>query len=260
VPLAHVRFGAGGRPLLLLHGFLGSARNLTTLARGLAARVPTLSVVALDLTGHGTSPPLPPEADLVTLARDVLDTTRALARPGPVAVVGHSLGGRVALQACLLERARIDIVVLLDVAPSPRPDVGELSRLLAVLLDAPDVAASREVFRAHFRAAGLDAAVVEWLLLNLEHDGGTYRWRIDRHALARLHARTVGESLWAAVERGPRGRVHCIRSERSGYVDAADVARLEAAGSPVETIAGAGHFLHAERPAAVLDALVRHLE
>ena len=75
-----------------------------------------------------------------------------------------------------------------------------------------------------------------------------------------LHARTVGESLWAAVERGPRGRVHCIRGERSGYVDDADVARLEAAGSPVETIAGAGHFLHAERPAAVLDALIQHLE
>jgi pimeloyl-ACP methyl ester carboxylesterase len=259
VPLAHASFGAGGRPLFLLHGFLGSARNLTTLARALAERIPTLAVVALDLTGHGASPPLPPDADLATLAHDVLDTSRALGLPGAVAVVGHSLGGRVALQACLLESARVGDVVLLDIAPSARPEPGEVSRLLAVLLDAPDAAATRDVFRAHFHAAGFDAALVEWLLLNLRHDGHAYRWRIDRHALARLHARTIGEDLWAAVEGGPRGRVRCIRGERSGYVDGADVARLQAAGSPVETIEGAGHFLHVDRPAEVLDALIRHL-
>jgi pimeloyl-ACP methyl ester carboxylesterase len=260
VRLAHARFGDGGRPLLLLHGFLGSARNLTALARALTGRIPALAVVAPDLTGHGASPPLPPDADLATLARDVLDTSRALGLPEPVAVVGHSLGGRVALKACRLEPARVGGVALLDIAPSARPDAGEVSQLLAVLLDAPEAAATRNVFRAHFRAAGLDAALVEWLLLNLRHDGHAYRWRIDRHALARLHARTVGEDLWAAVEESARGRVRCIRGERSGYVDGADVARLQAAGAPVETIAGAGHFLHAERPAAVLDALVRHLE
>ena len=54
--------------------------------------------------------------------------------------------------------------------------------------------------------------------------------------------------------------MRCIRGERSGYVDGADVARLQAAGAPVETIAGAGDFLHLDRPAEVLEALIRHLE
>jgi len=58
--LAHDRFGEGPRIVLVLHGFLGSARNLATLARGLAQRRPDVSVIALDLTGHGESPPLPP--------------------------------------------------------------------------------------------------------------------------------------------------------------------------------------------------------
>jgi pimeloyl-ACP methyl ester carboxylesterase len=57
--LAHLRTGAGARPLVLLHGLLGSARNLSTLARHLAERRPDFVVVAFDLTGHGASAPLP---------------------------------------------------------------------------------------------------------------------------------------------------------------------------------------------------------
>src|SRR5207253_4254929 len=100
--LAQTRVGAGPRALFLLHGFLGSARNLATLARGLAQRRPEYSVIALDLTGHGDSPPLPPRPDVAVIARDVLQTARALNIPPPWTLVGHSLGGRVALRSALL--------------------------------------------------------------------------------------------------------------------------------------------------------------
>lgn len=242
----------------VLHGFLGSSRNVASLTRGLAARVPDLDVVALDLTGHGASPPLPPDADLATLAADVLETLHAIAAAGPLALVGHSLGGRVALRAALLEPAALADVVLLDIGPSPVADSVEMSRLLELLLDAPDAAAHRETFRDHFRAGGLDETLVDWLLLNLRHEGDAYRWRVDRRALVALRARTAGEDLWRAVE-GPRPwRARCVRGERSGYVDAREAGRLGAAGCPVETVPDAGHFLHVERPAAVLDALTRH--
>ena len=245
--------------MVLLHGFLGSARNLTSLARGLAIAAPDSTIVALDLPGHGTSPPLPDGADLATLAGDVLDTARALGLSGALAVVGHSLGGRVALRTCLLDRAAVADVVLLDIGPSPVPPAADVAGLLALLLQAPASATTRDAFRAHFRAGGLDDAVVEWVLLNLQHDGDAYRWRIDRRALAALHARTAGEDLWAAVEGARSWTVRCVRGERSGYVTTADVARLEAAGCPVTTVEGAGHFLHVDRPAHVLDVLARHV-
>lgn len=257
--LAHARVGHGGRPVVLLHGFLGSARNLASLARSLAGAVPDAAIVALDLTGHGASPPLPEDADLGTLARDVLRTAGALDLPRPLAIVGHSLGGRVALRACLLDRTAVDEVVLLDIGPSPGPTAGDVSRILALLLRAPDSAPTREVVRAHFRAGGLDDALVEWLLLNLEHDGEAYRWRVDRLALARLHGRTAGEDLWPAVETTRTWNVRCIRGGRSPYVTAADTARLEAAGCPVLTVEGAGHFLHVDRPAQVLELLAQGL-
>ena len=92
--LAHTRVGTGPRAMFLLHGFLGSARNLASLARGLAQRVTACSVIALDLTGHGDSPALPPRPDLAAIAHDALDTARALGTPPPWTLIGHSLTSR----------------------------------------------------------------------------------------------------------------------------------------------------------------------
>ena len=244
------------RAIVVLHGFLGSRRNVATLARRLGEHLPSLTVTALDLAGHGEGRPLPPGADLTALARAVLDDARAPGVPTPLAIVGHSLGGRVALRAGLLEPAAIAHVTLLDIGPSARKSDGETGDVVAALLAAPDSAPSREVFRAHFRAAGLAPDIVEWLLLNLEPTSGGYRWRIDRAALGALRERTAAEDLWPAVE-GPHDySLHCVRGARSGYVSDEDARRLTAAGCPVDTIEGAGHFLHVERPAEVVERIL----
>jgi len=257
--LAHLRASPGPRPVVLLHGLLGSARNLSTLARGLAARDPRLGVVAFDLTGHGASPPLPAGADSTTLAGDVLATARALGLTAPLTLIGHSLGGRVALRAALLAPAAVVSITLLDIAPGPLASDGEVGRVLQALLHAPPHAATRGEARAALLGAGLAPSVVEWLVLNLEPAGDGYRWRIDRAALAALHARIAAEDLWPAVERERSYGVRCIRGGASSYVGAADARRLEAAGARVVTIEDAGHFLHVDRPQAVLEAVATGL-
>jgi esterase len=161
----------------------------------------------------------------------------------------------VALRAAGMESGRVGHVALLDIGPSALPPgATETSQVVEVLLAAPHVT-DRDTFRAHFRAAGLDSALTEWLLLNLAPDDGRYRWAVDRRALAALHARTSAEDLWAVVEGSRPWRLECVRGGRSGYVSDADARRLEAAGCPVVTIPDAGHFLHVERPAEVVAAL-----
>jgi pimeloyl-ACP methyl ester carboxylesterase len=246
--------------VVLLHGLLGSGRNLATLARGVGAPDTARSVVAVDLTGHGGSPPLPADADLTTLAADLLATVDALGLAGPLALVGHSLGGRVALGVARRAAARVRSVTLLDVAPGPLPEGGEVSRVLDALLAAPAAFASRAAGRAGLAMAGLPSALADWLALNLEPAGEGYAWRVDRRALARLHARIRAEDLWPVVE-SPRGwTLRCVRGGASPYVTAADVRRLEASGGVVVTIEGAGHFLHVEQPAAVLEAVLGGLD
>jgi esterase len=257
--LAHTRTGAGPRPLVLLHGLLGSARNLSNLARLLSARGPEFSVVALDLPGHGSSPPPPRAPDSDLLAREVLATIGTLGLATPLSLVGHSLGGRVALRAAQRDPARVTSVTLLDIAPGPFAGDGEVARVLDVLLSTPDVVGSRAEARAFLVGAGLGAALAEWLLLNLESADRGYRWKVDRPAFAALHTRIATEDLWPAVE-GPRDyAVRCVRGAASGYVSDADARRLHAAGCPVVTIDGAGHFLHVERPEAVADAVLASL-
>ena len=253
--LAQERTGSGSHPVVLLHGLLGSGRNLRTLARGLSDGDHTRSIVTLDLAGHGASPPLPSGADARALAGDVLATLDALALAEPVAFVGHSLGGRVALRVAEQAPTRVRAVALLDIAPGPVRGGGEVARVLDVLIGTPAAFADRAAARAVLLAAGLAPALTEWLLLNLTPDGGGVRWRVDARALAALHARVAGEDLWPIVEAQRAWRLGCVRGGASPFVSAADARRLEAAGGRVLTVDDAGHFLHAERPAAVLQAV-----
>jgi pimeloyl-ACP methyl ester carboxylesterase len=256
--LAHTRVGDGPRALVLLHGFLGSARNLGTLARGLVQRTGR-AVVALDLPGHGESPPLPPRADLAALAHDVLDTARALGLHTPWTLIGHSLGGRVALRAGELEPAMLGHLGVLDVSPSPRAPGGETAAVVQALAAVPASAPSRDAFSKSLAAAGLPRAAVDWLLLNLAHEDGVYRWRIDRASLAALYPRIGEDDLWPAVEGARPYSIHVVRGGASDHVSDGDVRRLQAAGARVDTLQGVGHFLHVERPAELMDRIVQGL-
>ncbi|MDY7232225.1 alpha/beta fold hydrolase [Hyalangium rubrum] len=251
--LESFQVGAGEVPTVLLHGFLGSGRNLRSLATAWSEADPRRRFLLVDLTGHGTSPPLPPGADLDTLARDVLETARAKGFTGPLELVGHSLGGRVSLAASLAAPSEVASVTLLDITPSPVPvDLSESGMVLNVLLQAPDSAPSRREMRAALVGRELSEPLADWLVMNLTStpEGGV-RWRFDRQALSELHGRVNGTDLWPAVER-PGARVRCIRGGRARYVSDADVRRMEAAGCPVATLPEAGHFVHVDAPQALL--------
>jgi esterase len=258
VVLESFQVGEGEVPTVLLHGFLGTGRNLRSLAVAWGKAEPQRRFLLPDLTGHGASPALPPGADLDTLARDVHETARAKGFTGAVDWVGHSMGGRVSLVASLLFPEEVARVSLLDITPSPVPvKLMESGMVLSLLLKAPDTAPGRKEMRAALMDQGLSAMLADWLVMNLEPTAeGGVRWRFDRQALAALHERTNQRDLWAAVER-PGAKVRCIRGGRARYVPDADLARLEKAGCPVATLPGSGHYVHVEALPELLQWLVQ---
>ena len=260
VVLACDVFGDGPAGVVLLHGFLGSARNLRTLAQRWQERQPHCRFLLPDLRGHGVSPPLPADLDAVTLetlAADVLETCRAQGVTTPSRLVGHSLGGRVGLAAARIAPEAISEIAWLDIGPAPiARAVSESRRVLDHLLAAPAEAASRQELRGFFLARGLSAPLTDWLLMNLETEAGRVRWRIDRAALEKLHARSMSEDLWDVVE-GQRVPVRCVRGGRSGYVTDEEVARLAAAGCATTTLPNAGHFVHVDALPELLDWLTK---
>lgn len=254
--LESFQVGEGQQPTVLLHGFLGTGRNLRSLATAWSQAEPHRRFLLVDLTGHGGSPPLPPGATLSTVASDVVETARALGLQGPLHLVGHSLGGRVSLAASLRFPQDVARVDLLDISPAPIPNaLSESGKVLDTLRTAPLEAADRRTMRAELTGRGLSGPLSDWLVMNLEPtSGGGVRWRFDREALAEFHSRVNGEDLWAALAR-PGAQVRCIRGGRAHYVSEADAARMEAMGCPVAVLPEAGHFVHVDAP----DALLRWL-
>src|SRR5689334_3818234 len=149
---------------LLLHGFLGSARNLASFARTWSEREPGRSIVAADLLGHGQAPALPPQPTLRSLVPPIVEQLKTLAEP--VRLVGHSLGGRAAVLAAIEQP--VERVTMLDIAPGP---IGDRNRsvesVVLALVGAPEHAASRADMRRALVDQGLTAALAEWLIMNL---------------------------------------------------------------------------------------------
>lgn len=253
--LAWYEIGSGPVATVVLHGFLGSGRNLRGLAKRWAARDPSRRFLVMDLPGHGESPPLPDDAGLDELADAVLETADHAALTWPVHVVGHSLGGRVSLAVARIEPRATASIALLDIAPGAVDPAKSLSRrVLEALVAAPDDAADKRELRAALVALGIAPATADWLLINVESEHGRVRWRFDRRALQRLHERANREDLWAVVESGAVP-IRCVRGGHSRYVSDADVERFRAAGCRVDTIAEAAHDLHIDAPDVLVELL-----
>ncbi|MBV9539167.1 MAG: alpha/beta fold hydrolase [Acidisphaera sp.] len=251
--ILHAVEAGSGAPLVLLHGLFGRARNFGTIQKRLAAR---FRVLALDLRNHGDSP----RAPLMTyeaMAEDVLETLRA-AGALPASVLGHSMGGKVAMMAALEAPAAVSHLLVADIAPVRyRPHFA--AHVAAMQAIALGPALTRAAADGALAAAEPDAGVRGFLLQNL-HLGPTPEWRIGlREIGAALPAIEGWEDPAAnACYRGPTtfivgGRSLYVRPEHRP-----DIKRLFPTARFV-TLRRAGHWLHADDPdgfVAVIEAAV----
>lgn len=253
VHLHHRDFGGSGKPpLILLHGLLGSSRNWQTAGTDLAQRY---HVVALDLRNHGRSPHTD-EMSYEAMAGDVLAWMDAH-HLASATLLGHSMGGKVAMLLACRRAARVERLVVVDIAPKDYLSHAHRSEFAAMNeLDLRSLQ-SRGEAELRFESRVPDWAMRKFLTTNLERRGETNTW----HWLINLPVLT--EKL-ADLEKSPlapsdlyAGPTRFVTGGKSSYVEPADWAGIQRhfPKATLEVISDSGHNPHMETRAEFVRAV-----
>jgi esterase len=236
-----------GPAVVLLHGLFGSARNFGAVQKALAA---DYSVIALDLRNHGASPHAA-GMDYAAMAADVLETLSEL-RVLPAVVIGHSMGGKVAMRVALERPDAVSALVVADIAPVPyRAHLRPIAAALAALELRPGL--TRAEADTALSEAIPDRAMRGFLLQNLV-PGPHPAWRIG---LAEIVAGMAEIEAWPATGRTYSGPALFIAGERSDYIRPEHRPAIRALFPRARfvTLKDAGHWLHADNPAGFVSIL-----
>jgi len=253
-----------GAPLVLLHGWTGFAADFgdhpEALARGRRVLVP-------DLRGHGASARFRTEADVTfaALVEDLVSFLSGVARE-PVHLLGHSMGGMIALRAALDPRVELASLILMDTTAAPLEGIDLASAALGGRIA---------------REQGM--ATLARRLRELESGSQ------DRAPAARAHERAWGERYWAwraarieamdplayeafvramAEQEGVVGRLGEIRvptlvmvgSQDRGFLQPSAVMARDIPDARLALIVGAAHQPQFEAPARWREVLQEHLD
>ena len=249
-----------GPDVVLLHGLFGQGSNLGSIARALQNE---FRVHSPDLPDHGHSP-WTDEPSITGYAEAVGHwmATRDIPRAH---VLGHSLGGKVAMELALSYPALVDKLVVADIAPVTYQPSHETIFEGLFAVSAAQCESRQEAARVLEKTIQ-DPGVVQFLLLNLRRVGvgqgpgeGAWQWRLNHEGLAAAYPNLL-QGITAAHPFD--GETLFIRGEQSAYVTDAHREAIAALFSHVEvaTIDAAGHWLHVEKPSLfnqmVLDFLI----
>jgi pimeloyl-ACP methyl ester carboxylesterase len=236
-------------PLAVLHGLFGSSTNWRGAARRLGTR---RRVLAMDMRNHGRSFN-DGEMSYPVMARDVLDTLdgQGIDRAD---LLGHSMGGKAAM-ACALEHPdRIDRLIVVDIAPVVYTHT-QLPLVEAMMeLDLAPLRSRRRADEALAVSVG-DEAVRRFLLQSLEQGEDGYRWRLNLPALKRAMGDLVGfPDLDGRAYDEPTLFLYGADSD---YVKDDYRPRIERyfPNAEYRAIANAGHWVHVDQPAALIEAV-----
>jgi pimeloyl-ACP methyl ester carboxylesterase len=240
--LSYRTLGGEGAPVIILHGLFGSAQNWTGMGRRLASQG---TVHALDLRNHGDSPHAPTHS-LSDCVEDLHEWVTAHGQ-GPVQLIGHSMGGQVAMGFAAALPDLVSGIAVVDIAPRPYPTDHEME-LRALRTDIRECRTRAEL-DALLSPLLPDPGVRQFILTNAVREGEGFRWRLNVEALA---ANTVS-SDFADFAGRYNGAALLVACGRSAYVEEEDRALMRRyfPAVQVETIPEADHWPHVSAPAAL---------
>lgn len=243
-----------GEPLVLIHGLFGSLENLGVIARQLEQ---THQVISIDLPDHGISS-WSEQFSFDSYANKIMETLNKL-NITKCHMLGHSLGGKVAMQIGLMHPHMVASLMVADIAPVEYPP--RHNNVFAALLsfNANNIASRQEADK--FMAEHIsEVGVRQFLLKSLyKQDDGNFAWRFNLEMLHRDY-----ELLSKGIDSNSRydGKVLFIKGGKSDYITMEHQAKIQSlfSNATAKIIAGTGHWLHAEKPFVFAGIVSKFLE
>ncbi|HEX6292019.1 MAG TPA: alpha/beta fold hydrolase [Herpetosiphonaceae bacterium] len=249
----HYQSYGQGTPLIILHGLFGSLTNWNTLSKRLSAYY---RVLAVDQRNHGSSP----HSDRITYADMADDLRKFMHQHGleSALLLGHSMGGKTAMQFALTHPELVRKLIVVDIAPKAYPPHHDTIFDALCALRLSDYSSRAELDQA-LAASIPNRATRQFLLTNVVRDEqGRFKWKINLDVIYQDY-----DAIIAAVESNARfsGPTLFIRGAASEYVEESDMPQINALfpQATLTTIEGAGHWVHAEAPDAFFDTVVEFL-
>lgn len=259
--------GSAGPRIAFLHGLFGQGRNWMQIAKALSGPDGTdARCLLIDLPDHGRSPwseRFSYRAYADAIGRTLADWSGGEA----VTLVGHSLGGKVAMLSALVHPDRIGKLAVVDIAPKSYGSLAHFDGYIAGMRMLPlDDIATRADADAMFAEVEPDESIRAFLLQNLRRAGAGWRWQVNLDLIAADAARgersriadwPVAAGDFPAYE----GRVVWIAGGESRYIKPEDSAPMRTLFPQVRkvTVKGAGHWVHTDAPEVVIETLGRLL-
>lgn len=236
----HFVVSGEGQPVVLIHGLFGDLDNLKSLGNELEK---SHKVIRLDVPNHGLSEHWP-QMDYPQLAAAIMQLLDSLGLSS-AHLVGHSMGGKIAMATALLYPERIDSVVAADIAPAAYPPRHQA--VFAGLNSLDLVNTNRAAALTHLTQAGIDNATAQFLLKSLRRADKGFSWKMNLEGLQACYHKIIGWDLVAPPYTKPS---FLIRGGESDYVTAEHRESILAQFPKVQakTINGTGHWLHAQKP------------
>lgn len=242
-----------GQPLILLHGIFGSSDNWLTQARMLSANYRTYAV---DLRNHGQSPH-DTVFDYPAMTDDILEFTERHNIRDPV-LIGHSMGGKVAMNFAVAHPDKLQKLVVVDIAPKSynMRHYVILEGLQAIPINEITTREQADEALADFVE---ESDVRQFLLKNLQRkpEGG-FKWKLNLPVIA-ANVENIGLDL--QFEGKFEKPALFIRGARSNYVKDGDIGRIREIfpAAALETF-DTGHWVPAEKPKEFVQLVTQWLE
>jgi pimeloyl-ACP methyl ester carboxylesterase len=252
--LFYRKFGQGSVPVFILPGLFGQCDNWQTIAKGLAEK--NKEVYFVDQRNHGLSP----HSEIFNykvMSSDLYELISGLGF-NKVILIGHSMGGKTAMQFVVDYTEMIASLIIADISPRYYPPHHqEIIRALQSV----DLKIIKTRKEAELILSGLipDSGTRQFLLKNLFWETDTrLNWRFNLKAIA-ANMEEVGKEInFSQTYTNQNFSALFLRGENSAYINETDLHLIHKTfpDARIETIPAAGHWLHADNPKSFLEAVL----